>query len=348
MNGLSTLNKLVYFVNSISLFILLLSYISPYISPDFFWPISFIGLIFPILYIINIIFLIYWAIGFKKPMWANIIILIIGIGNIKNYIGTSPNTKSSPDNIKVLTYNVRLFNRYNWIEKVNVKEQISDFLINENSDIVCIQEFYTSKNIPSFNYPFQHIGLQNRVDQWHMAIYSRYPQITKETIRINGKQMNNTCIFSDIVVRQDTIRVYNLHLASNWFNRSDYSFIENPKKEHLKKSLLGIIKRMKDSYIKRAKEVSVIKKHMQNSPFPLIVCGDFNDTPLSYAYYSIKHNLVDAFSNSGKGIGASFVKIPALRIDYILHDKKFKNTNYTQHNEILSDHYAISCEIAIP
>ncbi len=348
MNGLSILNKLVYFVNSISLFILLLSYFSPYINPNFFWPISFIGLIFPILYIINIVFLLYWTIGFKKPMLANIIILLIGSGNIKNYIGTSTNTNSSTENVKVLTYNVRLFNLYNWIEKVNVKEQISDFLINENAGIVCIQEFYTTKDIPSFNYPFQHIGLQNKVDQWHMAIYSKYPQITKETISMNGKQMNNTCIYSDIIVKNDTIRIYNLHLASNWFNRSDYSFIENPKKEHLKQSLLGIVKRMKDSYIKRAKEVTVIKKHMQNSPFPLIVCGDFNDTPLSYAYHSIKHNLVDAFSISGKGIGASFVKIPALRIDYILHDKKFESTNYIQHKKILSDHFAISCEISIP
>ena len=65
-------------------------------------------------------------------------------------------------------------------------------------------------------------------------------------------------------------------------------------------------------------------------------------------YHSIKHNLVDAFSISGKGIGASFVKIPALRIDYILHDKKFESTNYIQHKKILSDHFAISCEISIP
>ena len=149
MNGLSIFNKLVFFVNSISLFILLLSYFSPYINPNFFWPISFIGLIFPILYIINIVFLLYWTIGFKKPMLANIIILIIGSGNIKNYIGTSTKNNSSTENIKVLTYNVRLFNRYNWIEKVNVKEQISDFLINENAGIVCIQEFYTTKNIPN-------------------------------------------------------------------------------------------------------------------------------------------------------------------------------------------------------
>ena len=181
-----------------------------------------------------------------------------------------------------------------------------------------------------------------------MAIYSNYHQIKNETVSIEGEQMNNTCIYSDMIIRDDTIRVYNIHLASNWFNSSDYSFIQNPKKERLREGLLGITKRMKSSYRKRALEVAVIKEHMTTSPFPLIVCGDFNDTPLSYAYKSIKRDLIDAFSFSGKGIGNSFTKIPALRIDYILHDQRFRSTNYTRYNQILSDHYAVSCEITTP
>jgi len=348
MQGLSLINKLLYFLNSISLFLLLGSYLSPYINPLLFWPISFIGLIFPILYITNILFLIYWLIGLKKPMWANIIILLIGIGNISNYLGTSPNNNSSKENIKVLTYNVRLFNKYNWLEETDIKEKISNFFKTENADILCIQEFYTPDEIPNFSYPYKHIGMHNRKSQWHMAIYSNYPQIKNETVSIEGKQMNNTCIYSDMIIKEDTIRVYNIHLASNWFNSSDYSFIQNPKKERLREGLLGITKRMKSSYRKRALEVAVIKEHMTTSPFPLIVCGDFNDTPLSYAYKSIKRDLIDAFSFSGKGIGNSFTKIPALRIDYILHDERFRSTNYQKCNQILSDHYAVSCEITTP
>ena len=129
---------------------------------------------------------------------------------------------------------------------------------------------------------------------------------------------------------------------------ADYSFISNPKKENIKKSILGIITRMKNSYQKRAEEAGVIKEHIIQSPYPLIVCGDFNDTPLSYSYHAIKGKLTDAFSRSGKGIGNSFVKIPTLRIDYILHDNEFKSTNYQRHNQVLSDHYAVSCEITIP
>ena len=87
---------------------------------------------------------------------------------------------------------------------------------------------------------------------------------------------------------------------------------------------------------------------MQSSPYPIILCGDFNDTPLSYAYNTISANLKDTFKESGKGIGQTFVKIPALRIDYILHEKKIRSLNYKQHKKKLSDHYAVSCELVIP
>ena len=345
MRGLSLINKSLYLINSISLFTLLLSYLSPYISPTFFWPISFFGLVFPILYLVNLAFFIYWLIGFKKPMWANIIILLIGIGNISNYFGTSPNSNSSEENTKVLSYNVRLFNRYGWIPKENVREDIFAFFTEEDADILCIQEFYTPNEIPDLNYPYRHIGLQNKKSQWHMAIYSKYPQIKKKTVSIKGERMNNTCIYSDMIINEDTIRVYNIHLASNWFKNSDYSFIQNPQKEKIKEGLKGIASRLKNSFIKRAEEVAVIKEHIKTSPYPIILCGDFNDTPLSFAYNSIKGDLVDAFTVCGKGIGDSFVKIPALRIDYIFHDEELKSSNYKKHKKILSDHYAVSCDI---
>ena len=348
MRSLSIINQFLYFFNIASLLLLLLSYLSPYVNPIVFWPIAFIGLIFPVLYIINILFLTYWIIILKKPIWINIVILIIGAGNINKYIGTSTNNSSSEDNLKILTYNVRLFNKYNWLEESNIQKKTVNFLESENPDILCIQEFSVLNNTQDLNYDYRHIGLQNKKSQWHMAIYSHYPQIEKKTVPIKGKTMNNTCIYSDIIIKKDTLRVYNIHLASNWFNNSEYAFIQNPQKEKFTKKIIAIIKRMRKSYKERAKEVNAIKKHMRASPYPIIVGGDFNDTPLSFAYHSIKENLIDAFSFSGKGLGTSFVEIPGLRIDYILHDPKFKSTNYQISNQILSDHYAVSCEIITP
>jgi len=347
MKELSIINKLIYLTNSICLILLVFSYFSPYLSPAFFWPISFLGLLFPIFYIINILFLIYWIIGLKKQIWANIIILLFGIQYIGLFFGTQPKNTENTDNVKVLSYNVRLFNRYEWIAKSDVKSDIVKFFKTEKADILCIQEFYTPDEIPTLNYNYKHIGLQSKKNQWHMAIYSNFPQIKKATVSIKGERMNNTCIYSDLKINNDTIRIYNVHLASNWFNNSDYLFLKNPKKENLKEGMKGIVERMKKSYKKRAEEVNVIKEHIQNSPYPIILCGDFNDTPLSYAYNTVNSKLKDAFKESGKGIGKSFVKIPALRIDYILHDEKFNSYNYIQHKQKLSDHYAISCEINI-
>ena len=347
MKRLSIINKLLYLTNSICLLFLLLSYLSPYISPTFFWPISFFGLLFPVFYIVNILFLLYWIVALKKQIWANIIILLIGIQYIGLFLGTQPKKIEKDDSIKVLSYNVRLFNRFGWIEKPEIKSEIVSFLKNENADILCIQEFYTPDKIPTLDYKYKHIGLQSKKNHWHMAIYSNFFQINKATVSIKGERMNNTCIYSDLVLKNDTIRVYNVHLASNWFKNSDYSFLSNPKKETLKKGLRGIIERMKSSYKKRAEEAQAIKEHIQSSPYPIILCGDFNDTPLSYAYNTISKTLKDAFKESGKGVGQSFIKIPTLRIDYILHDEMFKSHNYKRHEEKLSDHYAVSCELDI-
>ena len=85
---------------------------------------------------------------------------------------------------------------------------------------------------------------------------------------------------------------------------------------------------MKKSYKERASQIKIIEQNMKESPYPIIICGDFNDTPLSYTYKKIKSNLIDSFTISGSGIGDSYVKIPMLRIDYIFHDNKFKSYNY--------------------
>ena len=348
MKRLSLINKLLYLINSICLLLLLLSYLSPFISPTLFWPISFFGLLFPVFYVINCLFLIYWIIGFKKQIWANIIVLLLGIQYVGLFFGTQPTTTTTTkntDSIKVLSYNVRLFNRYEWLPNPDIKSKIFKFLKKETADILCIQEFYTDDEIPNFNYKYRHIGLQNKKSQWHMAIYSKYPQIDKGTVSIKGERVNNTCIYSDMIINLDTLRIYNVHLASNWFKNSDYSFLQNPQKEKLKEGISGIIKRMKNSYKKRADQAKVIKEHMNNSPYPILLCGDFNDTPLSYAYNTISATLKDAFKESGKGIGQSFVKAPTLRIDYILHNDRFKSYNYTQYKQQLSDHYAVSCEL---
>ena len=146
------------------------------------------------------------------------------------------------------------------------------------------------------------------------------------------------------------IRIYNIHLASNWFDKSDLAFIESPEmnKEAIKKSVFGIAKRLKKSFQKRATQVEVIKKHMENSPYPIVLCGDFNDTPNSFSYHKISSEMQDSFLKKSNGIGSTFLgKINFLRIDYILHSQSIKTHSFITHKEKLSDHKAIESKLGI-
>ena len=253
------------------------------------------------------------------------------------------------DSAKVMSYNVRLFNKYNWINKEDVDEKIINLVESEEVDILCLQEYYDPEQKLKFKFKYSHIGIQRDEEQWHMAIYSNHPQIKKETVEINGEKMNNTCIYSDIKINNDTIRIYNIHLASNYFSKKDMEFIHSPhfEKENIQSGILGVSKRLKASFITRSQEVEYIKYHIKKCPYRTIICGDFNDTPVSYAYQQLIENKKDAFLESGNGIGGTHFKIPTLRIDYILHSESLNSINFTTHQQELSDHRAISTKITL-
>lgn len=341
------LNRLLYLINMLTLFPLLLAYLAPYISPNtFMWPLAFLGLLYPILLAINGLFLLYWAVSFKRHFWSNLFIILLGWGHLQSLGSFSSNsTEAQEESFSVMSFNVRLFNVYDWIKDENVKEDIINFINKEEPSILCLQEFYAPNELPSLNYTYQHIGLQSQKKEWRMATYSKYPILEKGTVSIKGERKNNVCIYTDILLDNDTIRVYNLHLASNWFSKADYSFIQSPslEKEELTKGVKSIGERLKSSFSKRAEQVEVIKTHMQKSPYPIILCGDFNDTPQSYAYHQLSEGLTDAFTNSGDGLGKTYNgKFPSLRIDYILCSPELNIHSFDTKNVKLSDHYPIS------
>ena len=342
---MSLLNRILYLINMLTLFALALSYLAPYISPTtFLWPIAFLGLFYPILLLINLVFTIYWIISFKRHFWSNFLIILIGCGHLSTLFNIESKKNNNEDSFSVMSYNVRLFNVYKWIDNKNVKNEIVDFVNKTQPNILCLQEFYAPNDLPNIQLPYQHIGLQSQKRQWRMATYSSFPIINKGTVSINGERKNNICIYSDVVTENDTIRLYNIHLASNWFRPSDYSFMQNPtlEREELKKNVLSIGKRLKNSFAKRAEQVETIKKHLNKSPYPVILCGDFNDTPNSYAYHQLSNGLKDAFVEKGIGLGRSYNgKFPSLRIDYILYSPELNIQSFNTIDVKLSDHYPI-------
>jgi endonuclease/exonuclease/phosphatase family metal-dependent hydrolase len=157
----------------------------------------------------------------------------------------------------------------------------------------------------------------------------------------------NYCIFVDLVKNQDTFRIYNVHLQSIRLKQEDYSLFKDGAASIEKKSMVRLlIEKLRIAYPKRAEQARAVIDHVQTSPYPTIVCGDFNDTPMSYAYNQFDKLLIDAFRESGFGIGTTYIgKVPAGRIDYIFHSKKIHSANFKVQKDVFSDHRSVYCEI---
>ena len=142
----------------------------------------------------------------------------------------------------------------------------------------------------------------------------------------------------------DTIRVYNLHLQSIRLSENDYAVFESDQEEN--SGFFAVLAKVKAAYPIRASQTDKVIEHISHSPHPVVVCGDFNDTPMSYTYSQFISSLTDSFRNTSFGIGKTYAgKIPAGRIDYIFHSPELGSQNFTIQEEVLSDHYAISCSV---
>jgi endonuclease/exonuclease/phosphatase family metal-dependent hydrolase len=271
----------------------------------------------------------------------------------------------STNPIKITSYNVRLFDLYEWGNKGKFENRnnIFNYLKGQNSDIICFQEFYQQDRPTQFptrdtlkellETPYCHERYSHKLEgrqNFGIAMLSKYPMISRGDIIFEDPLNidNNYCIFADIVKGIDTFRIYNVHLQSIKFKKDDYKvFSKNANKIVDKKSTIELlIEKLKIAYPKRAEQARKVVDHMQQSPFPVIICGDFNDTPMSYTYNIFSSLYLDAFRNSSRGLGVTYAgKVPAGRIDYIFHSKNLHSSNFIIQNEVYSDHKAISCTL---
>ena len=345
-----------YFV----LFLLIISFLSPYISPKKFFIPAFIGLAFP--YIFAVIFILFIFILFrkyKKHIFIFLPFVIYGFYISCNYYRFNFFNSQPINNkaIKVMSYNVRLFDLYNWKNNLHGKNKIFKLLENENPAILCLQEYYyqndgefpTTDTLIKFlsaNNIHAYFPVVNKNKYFFgIATLTKFPIINKGRITFEGT--SNMSIFTDILLWDDTVRIYNNHLESVRFGKEDYNFINkldfDINNKEVKDSK-NILRRLKNAFIKRAKQADIISAHIAHCHYPVIVCGDFNDTPDSYAYKTISKGLKDAYCESGKGIGSTYNgKIPFLRIDFILHSPKFNAYNFKVNKDDLSDHFPVTC-----
>lgn len=354
-------------INLAVAFLLALSYLSTIISPAKIWILAFFGLLYPYLLITNICFIFLWVIKFRKAAFISIIAIVIGWNHFTNYIPLKrflsvkhPEMPASGSvNLRVLTYNVKAFNVYDWIDYTKVKENIINLIRSENPDIICLQEFYSenSKNYSFDNFsrifsetPFHHIQYRSTTGNksgFGMATFSRFPIAGKGFITFPNS--SNMAIYTDIVVYSDTFRIYNNHLQSVNFRKRNYDFIDRLKLRYDEQQIdeiRDITRLLKQAFIKRSAQVDTLSSHIKSTSFPVIVCGDFNDTPVSYTYRKMRSGLKDSFVNSGEGTGNTYLGVfPSYRIDYIFHSSNFKTIDFERVKAEFSDHYPIICHL---
>lgn len=337
--------------------------------PAKYWYISITGLGFPILFVLNLLTIIYWALRRKHIVWipvAAFLFTIVKLPAIYQLKGTQIKpvyVEGQSPELKVMSYNVRLFDLYNWSHNLQTKEKIFVLLEGSDPDILCLQEFYSADDKQFNNFKRLKESLRanqvhveypitlHKTDHWGIATYSAYPIVNKGVLYFDQKTAN-ICIYTDLKIEADTVRVYNCHLESVRFGAAEYKFIENlgnsEAEEETVERTRNILKRLKNAFIKRAAQADLIASHIKASPYPVIVCGDFNDTPLSYTYQQLSEGLNDSFRESGGGMGSTYSgPIPGLRIDYILQSPRFSSYEFNILRSKLSDHYPVLSKMVL-
>ena len=340
MKKLNFFDKLTYILNSIFAFILILSYLIPKIKPSILSSLSLISLLIPIIFVVNMLFVVYWIVKLKRQFLLSFIILLLGLNYVKSFINFSNNSEYvGGEKISIMSYNVRMFNIYSWIKKTGVKDSIADFINKTNPDIVSIQEYNNVENFNLIDHPFKYMSLSGENIKYGQAIFSKFPIINSGEIKF--RKSTNSAIFSDIKVGYDTIRLFNIHLQSFKLKSDiDISSINNDSSR--------LINSFSDTFRIQQDQAEIVMQEINRSPYKVVVSGDFNNTAFSYVYNLIKSDLKDSFFEKGNGLGQtySFNSIP-LRIDFILVDKSFKVNNFKTFKFAYSDHFPIFSEFSV-
>jgi endonuclease/exonuclease/phosphatase family metal-dependent hydrolase len=361
--------KLLLGINFLVIIALLLSYLSCYVSPAKFWIPAFAGLAFPYILLANLIFVVLWLFIRLKFSLFSVVAIILGFNQIMASFQFHSGSKALADKdyFKVISYNVRNFDLYNydknWVSNTTKRNKIFTFLKTESPDIICFQEFVndlsgkfkTKDTLVTFlktkNVHSENTAVSKKEIEFGLATLTSFPIVHKGRIDFPNSK-TNLCIYTDVLVGSDTLRIYNAHFESIHFSHADMQFAEKitavktEKEAQLKDKSERIMRLMKIAFQKRAVQVDLVANHIKTSPYPVILCTDLNDTPISYAYHKLKDNLNDAFTESGSGFGHTYTGFyPSFRIDYILISKALQAADFASISSDNSDHYPVRCFI---
>jgi endonuclease/exonuclease/phosphatase family metal-dependent hydrolase len=339
------------------IFFTLLSYLAPFVRPSLMSLLMFAGLAYPWLLVANLIFIGLWAFSRMRYWWWSTVVVLMGFNYLLGVFGVNylnqDTIQDLSKQVKIMSYNTGGYEFLYYKDKSTAADRMSAAIKKENPDVLCLQEHFDgviahemvfrSKVAALSEYPYFFIA----ADCFN-GIFSRYPILNSGIL--DTKKLINGCIFADIQFPQQVVRVYAAHLASNKVSGiaarlADKGDIIDDDSWWAFGRMLALVRR---KGIVREREAALIREHIQSSPYPVILCGDFNDIPVSYTYSVLSEGMNDAFVQKGQGIGTTYNgKIPALRIDYILTSPSLKPVDFQIIKNRFSDHYPVVSSIQL-
>lgn len=344
--------RFVFSFNIAAAVLLAASFFSTSISPAESWVFALFGLAYPYLLLINLFFAIFWLLQFNLRALLSIGMMVAGYPHFRQSFSFGRDTGATKDAVSIVSYNAGLFGFYQ--SRWHTGEMIAK-VKDVSPSVLCVQEFLnigdkgstTADSIAEacgFKYHvFRRLNDGRKKGAYGMAVFSKYPLLAADLVHFDGLT-GNMCIYADMEANGRRIRVYNVHLQSFKFRKQDYSFlVKMPDNNHEKViQSRSILKRMKEAYVKRSEQVEAIVSHMQSSEFPIMLCGDFNDPPVSYSYAQLSQGMKDAFLENGRGMGKTYIgAMPNFRIDYILYPAACTGLFYRTFR-LSSDHSMLS------
>lgn len=332
------------------------------LSPERWVAPAYFALVFPVTLFINAGFVVLWL-ALRKWYFLLSLALLVGFYPcIKTVFPTHiqpPAQESSDSTFTLMSYNTWMFGRMKKHTSQSPNPVVSHIL-EADPDIVCLQELAVANNYMTHDdvlrifrkYPYKHIYYKSRRTHRRLGVgtFSKYPIVRKATVDIPAEQ--NAAIYSDIVVRGDTIRLFNCHLESNRLTEKDKSMPAELRKnfdaEHLSDVAQHLSRKLGTAYRTRAAQADTVAAYTSRSPHRTVVCGDLNDVPLSYAYTTVRGNMRDAFEELGFGLGFTFHEgMYKFRIDYVLCHPDITPLHLRRDKVPHSDHYPLTCTLRV-
>lgn len=341
----------------------------PFLPAGKFWMIAVLGLVFPLLFFIVVAFLIVWLAVRSKWAFLSFIAIILSWQQVSVMAGLNLKRPFIPEKpgeiLRVMSWNVSSWGETNKSHRsqTDYGALTLELIKKQQADVLCFQEYFDrndwyskSLNTGTFKkmgYPYSFFVksfLGKEELKMGVIILSKYPITDTAKFTFGEHDLAEHLIYADIQAGNQKIRVFTTHLQSVRFENEEYSALSKIKKTDKSglRDSKTIVHKLRFAYQYRGKQADFVKQKIQESPYPVIICGDFNDVPNSYTYFTIKGDLQDAFQKKGSGFGRTFQYIsPTLRIDYILADKKFKIAQYQRIKVPYSDHYPIITDISL-